>query len=95
VIVEDHQGLFDEYLQGAVVGDSASLYGHRASYYHRADLLPALDSNETLRERFFGGVKKPIFTSSTADNHLVTFAEVLDGVFGKSHAPVDGDGCEE
>ncbi|MDL2183652.1 alkaline phosphatase D family protein [Pseudomonas sp. ChxA] len=70
-------GLFDEYLEGAVVDDSASLYGHRASYYHRADLLPALDSNETLRERFFGGVKKPIFTSSTADNHLVTFAEVL------------------
>lgn len=70
-------GLFDEYLEGAVVDDSASLYEHRASYYHRADLLPALDSNETLRERFFGGVKKPIFTSSTADNHLVTFAEVL------------------
>ena len=70
-------GLFDEYLEGAVVDDSASLYGHRASYYHRADRLPALDSNETLRERFFGGVKKPIFTSSTADNHLVTFAEVM------------------
>ncbi|QHD08967.1 alkaline phosphatase D family protein [Pseudomonas sp. R76] len=70
-------GLFDEYLEGAVVDDSASLYGHRASYYHRADLLPALESNETLRERFFGGVKKPIFTSSTADNHLVTFAEVI------------------
>ncbi|MBK5479231.1 alkaline phosphatase family protein [Pseudomonas sp. TH21] len=70
-------GLFDEYLAGAVIDDSASLYGHRASYYHRADLLPALDSNETLRERFFGGVKKPIFTSSTADNHLVTFAEVM------------------
>ncbi|WP_248748595.1 alkaline phosphatase D family protein [Pseudomonas sp. MWU15-20650] len=70
-------GLYDEYLEGAVVDDSASLYGHRASYYHRADLLPALDSNETLRERFFGGVKKPIFTSSTADNHLVTFAEVM------------------
>lgn len=51
--------LFDEYLEGAVVDDSASLYGHRASYYHRADLLPALDSNETLRERFFGGVKNP------------------------------------
>lgn len=72
-----HLGLFDEFLEGAVVSDSASLYGHRASYYHRADLLPALDSNETLRERFFGGVKKPIFTSSTADNHLVTFAEVI------------------
>ncbi|MGR3888804.1 alkaline phosphatase D family protein [Pseudomonas sp. 1152_12] len=70
-------GLFDEYLEGAVVDNSASLYGHRASYYRRADLLPALNSNETLRERFFGGVKKPIFTSSTADNHLVTFAEVI------------------
>lgn len=39
--------------------------------------MPGLDSNETLRERFFGGVKKPIFTSSTVDNHLVIFAEVM------------------
>ncbi|UVM51548.1 alkaline phosphatase family protein [Pseudomonas sp. B21-015] len=70
-------GLFDEYLDGAVVSDSAKLYEHPASYYHRADLLPALESNETLRERFFGGARKPIFTSSSADNHLVTFAEVM------------------
>lgn len=70
-------GLFDEHLEGAVVSDSAKLYEHAASYYHRADLLPALQSNETLRERFFGGVRKPIFTSSSADNHLVTFAEVM------------------
>ncbi len=46
-------GLFDEHLDGAVVSDSARLYEHPASYYHRADLLPALESNETLRERFF------------------------------------------
>ncbi|RON42929.1 alkaline phosphatase D family protein [Pseudomonas frederiksbergensis] len=70
-------GLFDEHLEGAVVNDSAKLYEHPASYYHRADLLPALESNETLRERFFGGARKPIFTSSSADNHLVTFAEVM------------------
>jgi len=70
-------GLFDEQLDGAVVADSQALYRHRASYYQRAELLPALKSNETLRERFFGGVKKPIFTSSSADNHLVTFAEVM------------------
>lgn len=70
-------GLFDETLQGAVVDDSRALYRHPASYYHRADLLPALESNETLRERFFGGARKPIFTSSNADNHLVTFAEVM------------------
>ncbi|MGE8413547.1 MAG: alkaline phosphatase D family protein [Pseudomonas sp.] len=70
-------GLFDEHLDGAMVDDSQALYRHGASYYRRAELLPALKSNETLRERFFGGVKKPIFTSSSADNHLVTFAEVL------------------
>ncbi len=70
-------GLFEEHLDGAVVNDSAKLYEHPASYYHRADLLPKLSSNETLRERFFGGVRKPIFTSSNADNHLVTFAEVM------------------
>ena len=69
--------LFDETLDGAVVQQSAALYQHPASYYHRAELLPALKSNESLRERFFGGVSKPIFTSSTADNHLVTFAEVM------------------
>ncbi|SDI74074.1 hypothetical protein SAMN05216588_12365 [Pseudomonas flavescens] len=70
-------GLYHEKLEGAVVEDSADLYVHPASYYHRADLLPALKANETLRERFFGGTEKPIFTSSNADNHLVTLAEVL------------------
>lgn len=70
-------GLFHERLDGAVVDDSAALYDHPASYYNRADLLPALKSNDTLRERFFGGTRKPIFTSSSADNHLVTLAEVI------------------
>ncbi|EKT4478199.1 alkaline phosphatase family protein [Pseudomonas putida] len=70
-------GLFDEQLEGAVVADSQALYQHPASYYHRADLLPALERNDTLRERFFGGKRKPIFSSSNADNHLVTFAEVM------------------
>ncbi|MEG5265953.1 alkaline phosphatase D family protein [Pseudomonas sp. JDS28PS106] len=70
-------GLFGETLEGAVVSHSDELYQHPASYYQRADLLPALKSNDTLRERFFGGASKPVFTSSTADNHLVTFAEVM------------------
>ncbi len=70
-------GLFEEHLQGARVANSAELYSHPACYYHRADLLPAQDRNEGLRERFFGGKRKPIFSSSNADNHLVTFAEVM------------------
>ena len=70
-------GLFEEALDGALVDDSTALYRHPACYYHRADLLPAQQSNESLRERFFGGKRKPIFSSSNADNHLVTFAEVM------------------
>lgn len=70
-------GLYGEYLDGAVVPDSESLYVHPASYYRREDLLPAFKSNEALRERFFGGVEKPIFTTANAHNHLVTLAEVM------------------
>ena len=65
--VIERLGLFGEHLQGAVVDDSTALYQHPASYYQRAELLPALKSNETLRERFFGGVEKPVFTTSSAD----------------------------
>ena len=70
-------GLYGECLDGAVVADSEALYNHPASYYRREDLLPAFKSNEALRERFFGGVEKPIFTTANAHNHLVTLAEVM------------------
>ncbi|QFT24480.1 hypothetical protein FIV02_23215 [Pseudomonas sp. THAF187a] len=70
-------GLFDEQLEGAVVEDSQALYADPVGYYRRAELLPEITSNQTLRDKFFGGVKKPIFTSSSADNHLVTFAEMI------------------
>jgi len=70
-------GLYGERLEGAVVADSDALYTHPATYYRREDLLPAFKSSEPLRERFFGGVEKPIFTSASAHNHLVTFGEVL------------------
>lgn len=70
-------GLYGECLDGAVVTDSEALYNHPASYYRREDLLPAFKSNEALRERFFGGVEKPIFTTANAHNHLVTLAEVM------------------
>ncbi|WP_237173713.1 alkaline phosphatase D family protein [Paracandidimonas lactea] len=70
-------GLYGECLEGAVVADSEELYAHPAGYYRREDLLPAFKSNEALRERFFGGVEKPVFTTANAHNHLVTLAEVL------------------
>lgn len=70
-------GLFDEFLEGAVVEDSQALYANPVGYYQRAELLPAVKSNQTLRDKFFGGVEKPVFTSNSADNHLVTFAEMI------------------
>ncbi len=69
-------GLYGEQLAGAQVADSAELYAHPATYYRREDLLPAYDAHD-LRERFFGGVRKPVFTTASAQNHLVTLAEML------------------
>jgi len=70
-------GLVDECLEGATVDDSQALYRSPDSYYRRAELLPDVTSNVALRERFFGGVKKPVFTSANAHNHLMTLAEML------------------
>ena len=70
-------GLFDETLEGATVADSQALYADAASYYRREALLPDIKSSEDLREGFFGGVRKPIFTSANAHNHLMSFAEVI------------------
>ncbi|MGQ4878937.1 alkaline phosphatase family protein [Billgrantia sp. LNSP4103-1] len=70
-------GLFDETLEGATVADSPALYRDEATYYRREALLPDTPSGAALRERLFGGVRKPIFTTANAHNHLVTFAEVV------------------
>ncbi|MYL24951.1 alkaline phosphatase family protein [Halomonas alkaliantarctica] len=73
----DRLGLVDEQLEGATVADSQALYRSSYTYYQREALLPDITSNAALRERFFGGVKKPVFTSANAHNHLMTFAEML------------------
>lgn len=69
-------GLYPEKLEGAVVEDSHSLLTSELCYYQRENLLPRNRETKTLRDRFFGGVRKPIFTTESAHNHLVTLAEV-------------------
>lgn len=69
-------GLFPETLTGAVVSDSTEMLHSSLCYYRREDLLPHSKETKTLRDRFFGGVRKPIFTAASAHNHLVTLAEV-------------------
>ncbi|WP_242457938.1 alkaline phosphatase D family protein [Halomonas sp. YLGW01] len=70
-------GLVDETLEGAEVKDSGELYASPKGYYAREALLPDVYNSEALRERFFGGVRKPIFTTANARNHLITFSEML------------------
>lgn len=69
-------GLFAETIDGAMVQSSDELYKSDLCYYSREDLLPHNRETKTLRDRFFGGVRKPIFTAESAHNHLVTLAEV-------------------
>lgn len=72
----DLLGLFPEILTGAVVGDTDELVSSELCYYRREELLPHTRETKTLRDRFLGGVRKPIFTTESAHNHLVTLAEV-------------------
>ena len=59
------------------LADASALYGHPACYYRRESLLPRHKRNFAVLEVLFGGVEKPVFTSDSAHNHLVTLAEVL------------------
>ena len=73
-------GLPDEPLAGGEVHgvDSArALYRHPACFYRRETLLPRHPRNYALIEVLFGGVEKPVFTSDSAHNHLITLGEVL------------------
>lgn len=64
-------------VEEAGVHDADDLYRHPACYYRRETLLPRHKRNYALIEVLFGGVEKPVFTSASAHNHLITLAEVL------------------
>ncbi|MDK8464750.1 alkaline phosphatase D family protein [Marinobacter sp. SS13-12] len=73
----DGLGLYDEVLTGSSVSDSKALRENPDTYFHREKLLPDIRSNEALVERFFGGVRKPVFTTASAHNHLIGLNEVM------------------
>ncbi|WP_417819948.1 alkaline phosphatase family protein [Terasakiella sp.] len=56
---------------------SDELYQHRSSYYDRTAILPQVEANRDLLDILFGGVRKPVFTTDTAHNHLMTLHENL------------------
>ncbi|MFK7859459.1 MAG: alkaline phosphatase family protein [Granulosicoccus sp.] len=75
--LQDRLGLFDEVISEATVANGTELVQHEHTYYRRSQLLPLTRNNSRVIDRFFGGARKPIFTTASAENHLVTVAEVL------------------
>ncbi|MEP4890368.1 MAG: alkaline phosphatase D family protein [Aliiglaciecola sp.] len=75
--VIERLGLFQEDLPGATVNNSKQLPTDEHCYYQRPALLPDNETTETVMSYFFKGKKKPIFTSVNANNHLISFAEVI------------------
>lgn len=75
--VIDKLGLFHEPLKGATVSDSKELMSHPYSFYRRPELLPDDKSVETFYNKFFKAKRKPVFTSVNANNHLISFSEVM------------------
>ncbi len=75
--LSDRLGLWDETLEGGGADSGIELRQSPYCYYQREQLLPKDQLSENVRERFFSGVRKPIFTSDSAHNHLITFAEVI------------------
>ncbi|CAA0120899.1 Uncharacterised protein [BD1-7 clade bacterium] len=73
----DRLGLWPERLDGALVEDSDALYRSEHCYYEREALLPHDKKSQRVEKRVFTAVKKPIFTSVSAHNHLITLSEVM------------------
>lgn len=76
----DALGLPNERLAGAEetgLVDAGTLYRHPSGYYRRETLLPRHRGTARLLDLLFGGVEKPVFTTDSAHNHLITLAEVL------------------
>ncbi|MBD1391227.1 alkaline phosphatase family protein [Neiella sp. HB171785] len=70
-------GFDDEALPQCQVPTAQTLHREQPSYYHRSGLLPLTHSGQAVVDKLFRGVKKPIFTSDSAENHLISLAEVL------------------
>ncbi|TCO69660.1 alkaline phosphatase D family protein [Chromatocurvus halotolerans] len=70
-------GLFDEWIAEADVADSRALRSDSQTYYQRHQLLPDTQRNVALLERFFGGARKPVFTTANARNHLISLSEII------------------
>ncbi|WP_337841264.1 alkaline phosphatase D family protein [Rheinheimera sp.] len=69
-------GFADEKLPNAEIQSSSELHQQRPYYGQREQLLPDTQAGRQVLQQVFKGVRKPVFTSDNAHNHLISFAEV-------------------
>lgn len=70
-------GMPDETLPCIHMEHASKLHSEAAHYYSRTSLLPDSEAGEAVLAHVFKGTRKPVFTSDSADNHLISLAEVL------------------
>lgn len=70
-------GLPQEQFHQAPVQNSDELFAHPDCYYRRDHLLPHHYDDGTLLTKLFPKRNAPIFTSTDAENHLITFSEFV------------------
>lgn len=70
-------GLPDEILPCTQVDSAQALHESQPYYQCREQLLPANKTTRHMLDQVFGGVRKPVFTTDSAHNHLISLAEVL------------------
>ncbi|NVK73058.1 MAG: alkaline phosphatase family protein [Oceanospirillaceae bacterium] len=85
-----HLELPDEKLPCVEVDSAQELHKQTAYYYAREALLPDNKASVTMIDQIFGGVKKPVFTTDTAQNHLISLAEIL-AMYALVWSPVGWD----
>jgi hypothetical protein len=56
---------------------SQQVHEENPSFYNRQSLLPMSKQRDSVVKILFKGARKPVFTSSNSQNHLITLAEVL------------------
>ena len=73
-------GLNEEMIAGADSSEvrcTRDLLAHPDTYYRREKLLPRTPRAGRVIDLVFEGVKKPIFTTDNAHNHLITLGEIF------------------
>lgn len=70
-------GTPSEPLPAPVLKNSDTLHTKQAHYYTRDQLLPKTRAHKDLRTVLFTGAKKPVFTTDSARNHLISLAEMM------------------